>query len=668
MRVDEKNCIGCLSYPGSGLLLQKIQQHLAQEYRLLSLSQEDLLQQGSQCSMIIYCDDGWHFQEQLAVNEQCRAMGIPWLRASCESGSGIVGPCVLPGETGCLLCAGTRRLAAMPDIRDFLQLRQANEQHNRGSSRLTSASLEILAQLVAQEVSACLRNPDDLKTRHALIRLELATLRTERHHFLPEPECPVCGQLPLDTAEAAMITLQSRPKPGPHTYRTRSLSRLARSLFDEYVDPYMGLVSALIKNPDTSIASITSWIGISDGEKQWQVSAAGRTLSYGQSQLTAITEALERYGGQRPKGKRTGVWASYRQLGDQALDPTKLGLHTPEQYALPDYHYHPYDHNLLCNWVWGYSFQRQRPILIPEHIAYYGARRHDTEQTNPAFLYEISNGCALGNSLEEAIFYGISEVAERDAFLLTWYAQLALPRLDPQSAHNPTIGLLIEHLAQATGYTISIFNSTLDHGVPCCWILAVDEEDRADMPKMMCAAGAHPRPEEAVINALLELESMLKRPSAWFEHKRDHALAMLADPMLVREMEDHSLLYFLPEAFERVSFLLQPQQQQTFQQAFGNFYSKPVSLDLRDDLNALIEHYLKLNIDILVVDQTTTEHARQGFHCAKVLMPGMLPMTFGHQYRRHSGFQRLYQLPYQLGYRATPLTDAEVNPHPHPFP
>ena len=667
MRDDQKSCIGCL---GSGLLLQKVQQHLAQEYQILSLSKENLLQQGSQCSMIIYCDDGWHFQEQLEINQQCLTMGIPWLRVYCEFGIGIVGPCVFPGETGCLLCAETRRLAAMADTRDFLQLRQAcdDEKQSRDQSWLTSTSLEILAQLVVCEVSTCLQNPDDIKTRHALLHLELATLRSDRHHFLPEPECSACGQLPLDTAEAAMITLQSRPKPGPYTYRIRSLAALARPLFDEYVDPQMGLVSSLIKNPDTSIASITSWIGISDGEKQRQISATGRTLSYEQSQLTAITEALERYGGQRPKGKRTGVWASYRQLGDQALDPTTLGLHTPDQYALPGYHYRPYHHDLMCNWVWGYSFQRQSPILLPEHIAYYGARRHDTEQTNPAFLYEISNGCALGNCLEEAIFYGILEVAERDAFLMAWYAQLSLPRLDHLSARNPTLSLLIENLAHTTGYTVSIFNSTLDHGIPCCWVMAVDEQDRAGVPKLMCAAGSHPRPEEAVINALLELESMIRRPSTWFEQKRENALEMLVDPMMVRQMEDHSLLYYLPEAFERLNFLSQSQRQQTFQQAFDSFYRKPVCLDLRDDLSALIKHYLKLGIDVITIDQTTPEHALQGFHCVKVIMPGMLPMTFGHQHRRHSGFQRLYQLPYQLGYRTSPLTDAEINPHPHPFP
>ncbi len=667
MRDDQKICIGCL---GSGLLLQQVQEYLAQEYRLLTLRNEDLLEQGLQCAMIIYCDDGWHFQEQMDVNRWCLTLGVPWLRVYCEAGRSIVGPCIFPGETGCLLCVETRRMATMADTHDFLHWRQAHDEEQGSSehSWLTVMSLEVLTHLVAQEISTCLQRPEETKTRHALLYLDLATLHSERHHFLPEPECAACGQLPLDTAEAAVITLQARSKLKPDTYRIRSLAKLAGPLFDEYVDAHVGLVSALIKKPDTSIASVNSWIGISDGETQRLISATGRTLSYEQSQLTAITEALERYGGQRPKGKRTGVWASYRQLGEQALDLTTLGLHTPEQYALPEYQFRSYHPDTPCNWVWGYSFQRQKPILLPEHVAYYGMHRHDMEQANPAFLYEISNGCALGNGLEEAIFYGILEVAERDAFLLAWYAQLNLPRLDPLSAHDATLGLLLDHLEQTTGYTVSLFNSTLDHGMPCCWVLAVDEQDRAGMPKMMCSSGSHPRPEEAVTNALLELEGMLKGSDSRYAQKREAAREMLTNPMQVRYMEDHSLLYFLPEAFERLSFLDRSQPAQSFQQVFGDFYNRPASLDLRADLSALIEHYLRLGIDVIAVDQTTPEHAVLGFHCVKVLMPGTLPMTFGHQYRRYSGFQRLYQLPYQLGYRARPLTDAEINPHPHPFP
>ena len=145
---------------------------------------------------------------------------------------------------------------------------------------------------------------------------------------------------------------------------------------------------------------------------------------------------------------------------------------------------------------------------------------------------------------------------------------------------------------------------------------------------------------------------------------------MLADADLVKTMKDHATLYYRPEAFERLDFLYHAQQPaQTFQEAFPTFYQNHSEcMDLREDLTGLIDHYLAHNIDTIVIDQTAPEHALHGFRCVKVLMPGMLPMTFGQRYRRITGLPRLYQLPTVLGYRQSALNEEEINPYPHPFP
>jgi ribosomal protein S12 methylthiotransferase accessory factor len=69
-----------------------------------------------------------------------------------------------------------------------------------------------------------------------------------------------------------------------------------------------------------------------------------------------------------------------------------------------------------------------------------------------------------------------------------------------------------------------------------------------------------------------------------------------------------------------------------------------------------------------VVDQTTPEMIRNGLHCVKVLIPGMLPMTFGHHLTRLTGLERVLRVPMELGYAKQPLTLEQLNPHPHPFP
>jgi ribosomal protein S12 methylthiotransferase accessory factor len=89
---------------------------------------------------------------------------------------------------------------------------------------------------------------------------------------------------------------------------------------------------------------------------------------------------------------------------------------------------------------------------------------------------------------------------------------------------------------------------------------------------------------------------------------------------------------------------------------------------LTDDLKDILQVFRRLNLDVIVVDQTTPELLRNGLYCVKVLIPGMLPMTFGHRLARLEGLDRVLRVPVELGYAKQPLTREQLNPHPHPFP
>lgn len=78
--------------------------------------------------------------------------------------------------------------------------------------------------------------------------------------------------------------------------------------------------------------------------------------------------------------------------------------------------------------------------------------------------------------------------------------------------------------------------------------------------------------------------------------------------------------------------------------------------------------FRSLQMDVIVVDQSSSETLRNGLRCVKVLIPGMLPMTFGHHLRRLEGLDRVLEVPMKLGYADRRLTPQELNPYPHPFP
>src|SRR5215468_8895113 len=136
MTSEQQRRIGCL---GSGRLYQAVVSYFEHPNRvgtrtgaspvrvptvLRIESIEDLAKHAPECSMIVYCDDQWHFQTQHKINELCLRLGLPWLRAYCEFGTGIIGPCVTPQEAGCVACVELRRRAALRDATDFDLFRQ----------------------------------------------------------------------------------------------------------------------------------------------------------------------------------------------------------------------------------------------------------------------------------------------------------------------------------------------------------------------------------------------------------------------------------------------------------------------------------------------------------------------------------------------------------------
>jgi ribosomal protein S12 methylthiotransferase accessory factor len=608
-----------------------------------------------EADLALQLHDGWQPFSHLEAKEGARSYGIPWLRGFVAFGEGIIGPLVHPGMTGCSQCADMRMLMGGRDRKEMWELHQ--RVRDRGSiakdAWASRSGLLHMSYLIAAETKRVLQG-EQAHTEGHMYLIHLKTLKTSRHFFLPDPSCKVCGMLPEDSPEAARIVLQPSPKLGPSSYRCRSLDDLKKGLRRDYLDYRTGFLNGKIRDLVSPFADVSVNLPLFQGDE----GTAGRTHSYAESEMTAILEGLERYCGMAPRGKRTVIRDTYRNLRGQALDPTTVGLHTKEQYEQPGYPFTPFDPDHSLNWVWGYSFMQERPILVPELLAYYSLGFGE------GFAFETSNGCALGGSLEEAIFYGILEVVERDSFLMTWYANLGLPRLDPYSAPDQELRFMLDRLQAVAGYEVHLFNATMENGIPSVWTLA--KNTRKEGLNVICAGGAHPDPIRAVKSSIYEAAAMVLTLNDKFQANRDTYLQMLHDPAKVRKMDDHSMLYALPEAEERLHFLLNDERPL---RTFAEEFKQPARhADLTEDVKDMLQRFQQLKQDVIVVDQTTPEILRNGLHCVKVLIPGMLPMTFGHHLTRLSGLDRVLRVPMELGYTAEPLTYEKLNPHPHPFP
>jgi ribosomal protein S12 methylthiotransferase accessory factor len=640
---------------GEGLLADYVCEELSSQYMVFRQTNHGAIFPG-RVDLALVLHDAWSPSVHQEAEETFRQTNTPWLRGFVTFGEGVIGPLVQPGTQGCSQCTDMRRLMTGHDRKEMWEIQKKLElsgvmQQEPWASR---SGIVQMAHLVGAEVQRIIQG-DQAYSEGKVCFINLKTLKSSWHRFLPVPLCHVCSQLPDDSPEMATISLQRSPKVTSDSYRSRSLDSLNEVLIKDYLDPRTGLLNDKMVNLVHTFADVSVNLPLFEGDE----GTAGRTNSFAVSELTAILEGLERYCGLEPRGKKTVVHDSYNHLKNQALNPLEVGVHAKEQYESSGFPFKEFDPDCPIDWVWGYSFLKESPILVPELLAYYslGGR-------SQGFVYETSNGCALGGSLEEAIFYGILEVVERDSFLMTWYAQMPLPRLDPASIEDQELQLMMERMRAVAGYDLYLFNSTMEHGIPS--IMAIAKNSKEKGMNLICAAGSHLDPVRAVKTAVHELSGMMLSLDEKLETNQKEYVRMLHDSSLVQQMDDHGMLYGLPQAEERLQFLLDDRGPlQSFDEEFK---WKSTHLDLTEDLQDILQEFRRLNLDVIVVDQTAPETARNGLYCVKVLIPGMLPMTFGHHLTRVTGLERVFRVPMELGYSKEPLTAQQLNPHPHPFP
>ncbi|MEU3421213.1 TOMM precursor leader peptide-binding protein [Streptomyces murinus] len=571
----------------------------------------------------------------------------------------LVGPVPAEGVPGCPRCLARRWQAVRAGyLRDALE--RGTEPRATGTPPwLAGFTVDALAALV----TAVARG--DRGGRHPWVwLLDLETLRVSRIALVPDGECPCCGTRPDDTAEGARITLDPGAKHDPADFRARPLA--AYDLVPEaFVNPVTGALGPSFA-PDLASASTSSVIGAfttRSGDYLRECYWGGHTDSYGTSVRVGVLEGLERFAGMRARAKRTVLRASLDDLGDLAVDPRVTGLYSDAFHATaPEVPRFAPDRPV--DWVWGWSLRDDRPVLVPEVVAYY----HAPGGIRRRFVQESSNGCASGGSLTEAVYHGLMETVERDAFLLAWFGRLRLPEIDPASSTRAATRAMVDRLAMY-GYRARFFDTRVTFPVPVVTAVA----ERVDGgPGLLCfGAGASLDPEAALAGGLCEIATdsvNLRRRTARDEPRLRR---MAEDFGQVQVLHDHPLLYGLPEMGRYTDFLLRghddAERVPLASLATGKGALLPAA-DLRTDVEACVGAVTAHGFDVVVVDQTSPEQRELGLHTVKVLVPGLLPIDFGTSRQRAPLMPRMRTALREAGLRDDDLAPADLNPAPHPFP
>lgn len=588
---------------------------------------------------------GDYLDGQLAeFNRQRLTQKQDWLLVQPSGIFPLVGPIFSPGKSACWTCLADR-MKWNRQVKAFLDRKEAQcvASSPLGNNLLGRSAIGLAAVEIGKAIASGYRT--DLHQH--LVSLDLMGSTVVRHYVPARPQCSSCGSEELQDPERAPapIRLRAGGKLVITSGGYRSVApgeTVAR--FRKHVSPLTGVVSQLerLKSEHALDASYLARHNFSPRPETVDALQAGLIGdSYGkgstaeQGEASALMEAIERYCGifQGYEIRTTRRFVDF-PAGDAIL-PNDILLFSDSQYehgsdgetCSGDGTPRRFDPSVETEWSPVWSLRDERFKYLPTGLLYYF---HEGSANNQ--ISANSNGCAAGNTLEEAIIQGFLELVERDAYAIWWYNRLPRPEIDLDELGDSYIQDLRAQFA-AMDRRVWLLDVTTDLGIPVVIAVAHWMEDSREHIEI--AAGAHFDLRIATLRAMTELnqfmaiDRMRGRPA-------DQTGLEETDPLPLRE---HA--YVLPHGKAPAG---RPR------------FPKFATLDRREQVLACVKLVKRHGFDFLVLDQTRPDIE---VPVVRVIVPGLR-----HFYRRFAP-GRLYDLPITLGLRKRPLREDELNPlHP----
>ncbi len=195
------------------------------------------------------------------------------------------------------------------------------------------------------------------------------------------------------------------------------------SVDEGLTSPYTGLfVSIGAPDGQPQDPDVALWAGelAPAGPREEPTAVGGAGWSADEARAACLGEAIERFQTYPLRSDRV-VEAGFRDwpLPDRAVPPEAWVLFHREQYALPGFHFRPFQRDTLCRWVACREAGTGERTWVPEEFAFLFGRSHIISPS-------ISTGLSCGRGGDSVLLRGLQEVVERDAIMGAWWGAYPL--------------------------------------------------------------------------------------------------------------------------------------------------------------------------------------------------------------------------------------------------
>lgn len=534
-----------------------------------------------------------------------------------------------------------------------------NKELIEGGEEICSGKLDFFSneifEMVLMDILEKLKNNQDILNGE-MIKISLGNMIISTHKVMQNEFCRCAAS---DIIEEDRYDFETEEICANDSLRIKEDLDIAK-IKDDIYDPLTGLVANIYKDMNSKFLPMVC-VEFNSSKGTIVNGSYGRSSTYLSTEKSAILEVLERYSNMWPKGNIERIRACYKEVKDEAINPRKFILNDKSLSKMSNDKFKEYSDELPIDWVYGYSIKKKSKVLLPEQIVYFDI--DEVRGNVNRFIFETSNGAALGGSIQEAVLYGLFEVIERDAFLITWYNKLSLNRIDIESIEDEKVKKCIQYVQNAC-YDLYLFDSTMENRIPSVICIAVNRDENT-LVNSYLAAGCHINPVKAIESALVEVISSIPVYEKSFKGREEEAKELYKNPDKVLKMDDHVLLYSLKETLEKYDFLLNSKVTKSIDELYPEWIEFKNEKSITKILSYVISKVTEYNDDVLVVNCANKLIDSYGLYAVKVLVSGMLSMTFGQQNKRINE-KRVKEIPVLCKFREREIE--KLNLYPHSFP
>lgn len=613
------------------------------------------IQVTEEANLELVLTDDYLRAELVEINQKNLEQSRPWMLIKPTGTLIWLGPIFHPEKTGCWECLAQRLRGNRP-VEGFIQRRR------NALSPLTPPLTDLLSTLqtaltmAATEILKWIVQGENKRLEGVLVTHDTLTLETQKHVLIKRPQCSSCGILRQEHRKPKPVVLGSRKK----TFTVDGGHRCVapEETFERYrhhISPITGVVRELGKlSRDLNGLTHTYFAkhhfasmfdDLSVLEQNLWGRSAGKGRTDAQARASGFCEAIERYSGIFQEDE-IRVKGSYQKMGDTAIHPNTCMNFSQAQYdnreewnaycssffqKVPE----PFDEEREIEWtpVWSLTYQNFK--YLPTAYCYFGYPMHPKPD-----CWADTNGCAAGNTLEEAIVQGFMELVERNSVALWWYNRIQRPMVDLESFDEPYFHALKSYY-KSIRRELWVLDITGDLNIPS--FAAISRRSDHQVEDIILGFGAHFDPKLAVQRALTEVNQILPAVLAADANGTTQYAASAEPPVLD---------WWKTATLENQPYLV---PDKSVAPKVYSDYPQVGSDDLLDDIKLCQQIVKQRGMEMLVLDQTRPDI---GLRVVKVVVPGMR-----HFWKRW-GPGRLYEVPVQLGWLREPTPEERLNPFP----